>query len=187
MAEGVLQFDSTAYRNVVCLGHIVAEDGRKMSKSIGNVFDPWEALNRQGADALRWWMLTNGSPWEPRRIGHDILDENVRQFLLPLWNVYSFFVTYANASGWEPEAGVPPLAERPLMDRWIASQLAGTVREARERLESYDATGAGRRIGAFVTDLSELVRPAVPAAVLGPGGRRRTDASAAFATLASAS
>jgi isoleucyl-tRNA synthetase len=183
MAEGVLQFDSTAYRNVVCLGHIVAEDGRKMSKSIGNVFDPWEALNRQGADALRWWMLTNGSPWEPRRIGHDILDENVRQFLLPLWNVYSFFVTYANASGWEPEAGVPPLAERPLMDRWIASQLAGTVREARERLESYDATGAGRRIGAFVTDLSAWYVRRSRRRFWDPAGDGGPDASAAFATL----
>src|SRR4029450_2475635 len=131
MAEGVLHFDATTYRNVVCLGHIVDKDGRKMSKSVGNVFDPWEALDRQGADALRWWMLTNGSPWEPRRIGHEVLDENVRRFLLPLWNVSPSFVTYATAGGWEPEAAeAPPLAERPLLDRWIASQLAGAIREA---------------------------------------------------------
>ena len=108
MAEGVLQFDETAYRNVVCLGHIVASDGRKMSKSLGNMFDPWEALERQGADALRWFMLTNGSPWASRRIGHEVLDEVLRQFLLTLWNVYAFFVTYANAEGFDPDGSCHP-------------------------------------------------------------------------------
>jgi len=151
MAEAVLHFDTTAYRNVVCLGHLIAEDGRKMSKSLGNQFDPWEALNRQGADALRWWMLTNGSPWESRRIGHDILDENVRRFLLPVWNVYAFFVTYANASG--VVADVDVTASDP-MDRWIRSQLADTVAVVRDRMERYDATGAGRRIQTFIDDLS---------------------------------
>jgi isoleucyl-tRNA synthetase len=151
MAEAVLHFDTTAYRNVVCLGHLIAEDGRKMSKSLGNQFDPWDALNRQGADALRWWMLTNGSPWESRRIGHDILDENVRQFLLPLWNVYAFFVTYANASG--VDADTDAGATDP-MDRWVRSQLADTVTVVRDRMERYDATGAGRRIQTFLDDLS---------------------------------
>jgi isoleucyl-tRNA synthetase len=151
MAEGVLHFNATAYRTVVCLGHIVAEDGRKMSKSIGNVFDPWEALNRQGADALRWWMLTAGSPWEPRRIGHEILDEHVRRFLLPLWNVYAFFVTYANAAGWSP--GVRE-GEPDVMDRWLSSRLQATVRESRERMEAYDATAAGRAIAALLDDVS---------------------------------
>ena len=111
MAEGVLHFDETAYRNVVCIGHIVAEDGKKMSKSLGNMFDPWEALERQGADALRWWMLTSGSPWEPRRIGHEIIDEAVRQLLLTLWNTYAFFVTYANARA--GSAGADPSRGRP--------------------------------------------------------------------------
>ena len=108
MAEGVLHFDSTAYRNVVCLGHLVAADGRKMSKSLGNALDPWEVLDRQGADALRWFMITSGSPWESRRIGHEVLDEIVRQFLLTLWNVYAFFVTYANAEGFDPSEPAPP-------------------------------------------------------------------------------
>jgi isoleucyl-tRNA synthetase len=184
MAEGVLHFDATTYRNVVCLGHIVDKDGRKMSKSVGNVFDPWEALDRQGADALRWWMLTNGSPWEPRRIGHEVLDENVRRFLLPLWNVYAFFVTYANASGWEPEAAeAPPIADRPLLDRWIASQLAGTIREARERLEAYDATTAGRRIQAFVDDLSDWYVRRSRRRFWDPGGEGGAETTAAFATL----
>jgi len=181
MAEGVLHFDSTAYRNVVCLGHIMAEDGRKMSKSLGNVFDPWEALDRQGADALRWWVVTNGSPWEPRRIGHEILDEAVRQLLLPLWNTYSFFVTYANASDYDPEQA--SAGEPTPMDRWIISRLAGTVAEARTRLEAYDATGAGRRIQAFLDELSNWYVRRCRRRFWNPGGDGGADSVTAFATL----
>src|SRR4029079_10057484 len=145
MAEGVLHFDSTTYRNCVCLGHIVDEDGRKMSKSLGNIIDPWEVLNRQGADALRWYLLTSGSPWASRRVGMSILDDLVRRFLLTLWNVYAFFVTYANASGFDPAtASAPPRAERPVLDRWVLSQLDETVSAAREGLQRCDAHG-GRR------------------------------------------
>jgi isoleucyl-tRNA synthetase len=151
MVEGVLQFERSPYRNVVCLGHLIAEDGRKMSKSLGNQFDPWEALNRQGADALRWWMLTSGSPWESRRIGHDILDESVRQLLLPLWNSYAFFVTYANAADIDAE-GIATGGH--VLDRWIRSRVAGTVRDVRDHMEDYDATTAGRRIQQLVDDLS---------------------------------
>ncbi len=179
MAEGVLHFDSTAYRNVVCLGHLIAEDGRKMSKSLDNVFDPWEALDRQGADALRWWMITNGSPWEPRRIGHEVLDENVRHLLLPLWNVYAFFVTYANAAGWEPGTAGTPSS----LDRWISSRLHGTVREARNRLEAYDATAAGRAIAEFLDDLSNWYVRRSRRRFWNPGGEGGTDADAAFTTL----
>jgi isoleucyl-tRNA synthetase len=188
MAEGVLHFDASAYRSVVCVGHIVAEDGRKMSKSLGNIFDPWEALDRQGADALRWWMLTTGSPWEPRRIGHDILDDVVRQFLLTLWNVYAFFVTYANADGFDPDDAAeapasPASGGGSVMDRWILSRLAGTVREARDRLEAYDATGAGRRIESFVDDLSNWYVRRCRRRFWNPGGEASEDVRAAFATL----
>jgi isoleucyl-tRNA synthetase len=184
MAESVLHFDTTAYRSVVCLGHIVAEDGRKMSKSLGNVFDPWEALDRQGADALRWWMVTSGSPWEPRRIGHEILDEGVRQLLLPLWNTYAFFVTYANASGWTPPQDAPGSSPgRSPMDRWIRSRLAGTVRDARRRLDDYDATGAGRSIQAFLDDLSNWYVRRCRRRFWNPGGEGGADSDAAFDTL----
>jgi isoleucyl-tRNA synthetase len=188
MAEGVLHFDETAYRNVVCLGHLIAEDGRKMSKSLGNQFDPWEALDRQGADALRWWMLTNGSPWESRRIGHEILDENVRQLLLPLWNVFSFFVTYANASDVDVDApaetdDADAAADENVMDRWIASQLAGTVREVRERMDVYDATAAGRRIQTFVDDLSTWYVRRSRRRFWNPAGAPDADTRRAFATL----
>jgi isoleucyl-tRNA synthetase len=155
MAEAVLLFDDTSYRHVVCLGHLVDRDGRKMSKSAGNQLDPWEVLDRHGADALRWYLITSGSPWASRRVYFDALDEVVRQFLLTLWNVYSFYVTYANVDGFDPATAPDvPLASRPPLDRWILSQLAQTAREAGEGLEAYDATGAGRRIARFVDDLS---------------------------------
>jgi isoleucyl-tRNA synthetase len=155
MAEGVLHFHSTTYRNVVCLGHIVDRDGRKMSKSLGNVIDPFDVLDRHGADALRWFLITNGSPWASRRVSMEAFDEIVRQFLLTLWNVYAFFVTYANADGIDPAAlPASPRPSRPVIDRWILSQLQRTIDEARRGLDAYDATGAGRRIEAFVDDLS---------------------------------
>jgi len=184
MAEGVLHFDSTAYRNVVCLGHIVDEDGRKMSKSIGNAIDPWDVLNRQGADALRWYLITSGSPWASRRVGMSILDEVVRQFLLTLWNVHAFFVTYANADGFEPaECEDVPLAQRPLLDRWVLSRLDETVTAAREGLETYDATGAGRAIAAFVDDLSNWYVRRARRRFWDPDGGGGADTRSAFLTL----
>jgi len=183
MAEGVLHFDSTAYRNVVCLGHIIAADGRKMSKSLGNMFDPWEALDRQGADALRWFMITNGSPWASRRIGHEVLDDVLRQFLLTLRHVHAFFVTYATADGFDPSSPAPPLEERPLLDRWVLSQLAHTVAAARDGLEAYDATGAGRHIERFVDDLSNWYVRRSRRRFWNPGGEAGEDATAAFHTL----
>jgi isoleucyl-tRNA synthetase len=183
MAEGVLHFDAACYRNVVCLGHIVDEEGRKMSKSVGNVIDPWDVLNRQGADALRWYLATNGSPWAARRVGMDILDDTVRQFLLTLWNVYAFFVTYANASGFDPSSTESPgVVQRPLLDRWILSQLADTVAQAREGLERYDATSAGRRIARFVDDLSNWYVRRARRRFWDAGGAGEPT-TAAFATL----
>jgi isoleucyl-tRNA synthetase len=183
MAEGVLHFDATAYRHVVCLGHLVGADGRKMSKSLGNTFDPWEALDRQGADAVRWYMLTSGSPWASRRVDHDVLDEVLRRFLLTLWNVYSFFVTYANAEGFDPSQPGPAPADRPLLDRWALSQLTRTVRTARDGLDAYDATGAGRAIQSFVDDLSNWYVRRSRRRFWNPGGDTAADALSAFHTL----
>ena len=184
MAEGVLLFDSITYRNCVCLGLIVGEDGRRMSTSLGTAIDPWQILDRQGADALRWYLLTNGSPWAERRVGMSILDDVVRQFLLPLWNVYAFFVTYANASGFDPaEGGDVPVARRPLLDRWVLSQLSRTEAAARDGLEAYDATGAGRRIAEFVDDLSNWYVRRARRRFWDPGGEGGDDVRAAFLTL----
>jgi isoleucyl-tRNA synthetase len=184
MAEGVLHFDSTTYRNCVCLGHLVDENGRKMSKSLGNIIDPFEVMDRHGADALRWYLLTNGSPWSSRRIGDTILGDIVRRFLLTLWNVYAFFATYANASGFDPST-TPAAAhpERPDLDRWVLSQLAGTAATVRDGLEAYDATGAGRRIATFVDDLSNWYVRRARRRFWDPGGAGGSDTASAFATL----
>ncbi len=174
MAEGVLHFDSPAYRAVVCFGFIVDEQGRKMSKSLGNVVDPMAVMERHGADALRWVLLTSGSPWSSRRLGDTVLEEAVRQFLLTLWHVYSFFVLYANADGFDPDAEPPPpLSARPLLDRWILSRLAGTVRDVRTGMDAYDATGAGRRIQSFVDDLSNWYVRRSRRRFWNPGGHGR--------------
>jgi isoleucyl-tRNA synthetase len=183
MAEGVLHFDSTAYRTVVCFGFIVDEEGRKMSKSLGNVVDPMAVMERYGADALRWVLLTSGSPWSSRRLGDTVLEEAVRQFLLTLWHVYSFFVLYANADGFDPTEPGPPLTSRPLLDRWILSRLAGTVREVRDQMDAYDVTGAGRRIQSFVEDLSNWYVRRSRRRLWNPGGRGGADSVAAFHTL----
>jgi isoleucyl-tRNA synthetase len=184
MAEGVLLFDSTAYRSVVCLGLLVDAQGRKMSKSLGNTVDAFEVMDRQGADALRWYMLTGGSPWAARRVGMEVFDDTVRRFLLPLWNVYAFFVTYANASGFDPGDG-PDVAveDRPILDRWVLSQLARTQSAARTRLDAYDATAAGRRIAAFVDDLSNWYVRRARRRFWDPGGEQGADGRAAFLTL----
>jgi isoleucyl-tRNA synthetase len=183
MAEGVLHFDSTAYRNVVCLGLIVDVDGKKMSKSQGNVIDPFDVLERQGADALRWFLITSGSPWASRRVSMEVFDEIVRQFLLTLWNVYAFFVTYANADGFDPSEPGPAVSERPALDRWALSQLARTTQVAHEALEAYDATAAGRAIAAFIDDLSNWYVRRSRRRFWNPGGDAGEDARAAFHTL----
>ena len=153
MAEGVLLFGRSPYENVVCLGHLVDREGRKMSKRLGNVVDPWTVLDRQGADALRWFLVSSGSPWSSRRVYPEAIDDVVRRFLLTLWNTYAFFVTYANLD--EPDlSSAPEPADRPVLDRWALSRLHGTVAAVRAGMEAYDATGAARLIAELVDDLS---------------------------------
>jgi isoleucyl-tRNA synthetase len=185
MAESTLLFDDTAYRNVVCLGLLVDRDGRKMSKRLGNIIDPWTVLERQGADALRWFFLTSGSPWADRRIFPEAIDEVVRRFLLTLWNVHSFFTTYAAIDGFDPSDGAgADRSERPPLDRWILSQLAATIAEARRGLDAYDATGAGRRIERFVDDLSNWYVRRARRRFWDPArGGASDDKRAAYATL----
>ncbi len=155
LAEGVLLFDRSAFRNVVCLGLILDADGQKMSKSKGNVIEPWTVIERQGADAFRWYLLTTQSPWESFRFSLEAVDEAKRRFLLTLWNTFSFLVTYASLpDGWTPGGDDPPPAERPALDRWLLSRVDGTVAAVAERLEDYDATTAGRLIEALVDEMS---------------------------------
>ena len=146
-----LAFGRSPYRNVVCLAHIVDKDGVKMSKTRGNVIDPVPVLAERGADALRWYMLSSGSPWTPKRVYVEGIDEATRQFLLTLWNTYSFFITYANIDGWSAGA---PSAPVHVLDRWITSRVHRTVRTVTEALEQFDALAGTQALADLVDDLS---------------------------------
>ncbi|MDX2702642.1 isoleucine--tRNA ligase [Streptomyces sp. PA03-6a] len=154
MAVGTLVFDRNAYENVVCLGHILAEDGRKMSKHLGNILQPIPLMDQHGADAVRWFMAAGGSPWAARRVGHGTIQEVVRKTLLTYWNTVAFQALYARTSGWAPGEADPAPADRPLLDRWLLGELGALVRDVTDALESYDTQRAGKLLSSFVDDLS---------------------------------
>jgi isoleucyl-tRNA synthetase len=154
LAESTLLFGDASYRTVLCLGHIVDEDGRKMSKSAGNILDPWDLIRSHGADPLRWLMLAEGNPWVSRRVGHHLLDDVIRRFVLTLWNTHLFFTTYATIDGFTLQAPAPPVAERPASDRWVLAELADLVETVDHALDRYDVSTATRRLERFVEDLS---------------------------------
>jgi isoleucyl-tRNA synthetase len=165
IAVSTLLFDRSPYRNVVCLGLILDEEGRKMSKSLGNTVEPWEVIDRYGADALRWYFFTSKQPWDGYRFSMETIGEAVRQFLLQLWNTYHLYVLYANANGIHP-ATLPDPTQDPTqfttqanpdtneLDRWALSRLQQTIEFVRERMDDFDATNAGRAIQAFVDEIS---------------------------------
>ncbi len=140
-----------SYRNVICLGLLLDSKGEKMSKSKGNVVEPWDVINAHGADAVRWYMFTSAPPGNARRFSTELVSESVRRFLLTLWNVYSFFVTYANLDGFNPKesSAMAPVSE---LDRWVRSELEQLESDVTRLLEEYNPTDAGRRIQEF-TDL----------------------------------
>ncbi|HEY4830093.1 MAG TPA: isoleucine--tRNA ligase [Solirubrobacteraceae bacterium] len=154
LAVSTLLFDTSSYRNVVCLGLILDEEGRKMSKSLGNTVAPMEVIDRFGADALRWYFFTSKQPWDGYRLSLDTIGEAVRQFLLQLWNTYGFYVLYANANGVDPGTLEDPAADQTELDRWALSRLQATIEVVRDRLDNFDATVAGRAIQSFVDELS---------------------------------
>ncbi|HSK26248.1 MAG TPA: isoleucine--tRNA ligase [Jiangellales bacterium] len=154
MAVGTLVFDRSSYENVVCLGLILAEDGRRMSKHLGNILEPIPLMDEHGADALRWFMLASGSPWQPRKVGHAALQEVVRKVLLTYWNTAAFQALYGRTAGWTPGDGAPERAGRPVLDRWALSELHQLVADVDAAYEDFDVTRAGQRIAAFVDDLS---------------------------------
>ncbi|GHJ29064.1 isoleucine--tRNA ligase [Streptomyces hygroscopicus subsp. hygroscopicus] len=154
MAIGTLVFDKSSYENVVCLGHILAEDGRKMSKHLGNILQPIPLMDQHGADAVRWFMAAGGSPWAARRVGHGTIQEVVRKTLLTYWNTVAFQALYARTSGWAPSGADPAPAERPLLDRWLLGELGTLTEQVTEAMEAYDTQRAGKLLSAFVDDLS---------------------------------
>jgi isoleucyl-tRNA synthetase len=154
LAVNTLVFDSTPYRNVVCLGLLVDEQGQKMSKSKGNVIEPWQILTGFGADALRWYFFSAGQPWTPRRVFEEGIRESTRQTLLTLWNVFSFFVTYADLDGWRPAPGGDAPPPTHALDRWVLGELDAAVAEVTAALDGFDALRGAARLGRFVDDLS---------------------------------
>ena len=151
MAVGTLVFDESSYRNVLCLGHILDEEGRKMSKHLGNVLDPMALMDQHGADSVRWFMLASGSPWQARRVGHQAIAEVWRKTLSTYWSTVSFQALYAKASGWDPAQLVP--AEH-VMDRWALSRAHRMAAEVDAQLEEFDSQAAGRALATFIDDLS---------------------------------
>jgi isoleucyl-tRNA synthetase len=188
MAVSTLVFGRSSYENVVCLGLVMDEQGRKMSKHLGNVIEPIGLLDAHGADAVRWFFAASGSPWGQRRIGSSVLAEIVRKVLLTYWNTVSFLVLYANASAgggaaWTPEdaALAPAPGARPLLDRWLLSEVHACVREVTAALETFDTAAAGRRLAELIDDLSNwYVRRSRRRFWDGPGS---PDGASAFATL----
>jgi isoleucyl-tRNA synthetase len=165
LAESTLLFDTSSYRNCVCLGLILDPEGQKMSKSKGNVVAPWEVIEAHGADAFRWYYLTAQQPWSGYRFSVDTVGESVRQFLLTLWNTYSFWVLYANAEDLGPDdfhtnpgwSSFSADSEDNLdhdLDRWVLSRLQATVASVTEHMDGFDCTTAGREIAEFVEQLS---------------------------------
>ncbi len=153
MTIGTLVFEKSSYKTVLCLGHILDKDGRKMSKHVGNVLEPMALMDQHGADAVRWYMLAAGSPWAARRVGHEAINEVIRKTLLTYWNTVSFHALYANASNFDL-AQSPPLAERQLMDRWIISELNVLIGTVDDALEGFDSQIAGKALAGFIDDLS---------------------------------
>ena len=166
LALSTLIAGKPSYESCLVLGLILDGNGEKMSKSRGNVVDPWSVMNEHGADALRWYLFTAAPAADARRFSSDLVKETLRQFLLTLWNTYSFFVTYANIDGFDPsahaaywkdgQAGSPALASAPPneLDRWIISELNGLAAAVAADLDALNPTGAGRRIQEFVNLLS---------------------------------
>ena len=156
LAESTLLFDTSSYRNCVCLGLILDPEGQKMSKSRGNVVEPWDVIDAHGADAFRWYYLTSQQPWAGYRFSVDTVGESVRQFLLTLWNTYSFWVLYANAEGLgpTPTSAAPPEAERATSTAGRSRGCRRRSRRSRERMDDFDCTAAGRAIADYVEELS---------------------------------
>ncbi|MSX59795.1 MAG: isoleucine--tRNA ligase, partial [Actinobacteria bacterium] len=153
MTIGTLVFDESSYKSVLCLGHILDKDGRKMSKHLGNVLEPISLMDQHGADAVRWYMLAAGSPWSARRVGHDAISDVVRKTLLTYWNTISFHALYAQASNFELSQS-PALANRSMMDKWIMSELNALVAEVDQAYNDFDSQSAGKVLARFIDDLS---------------------------------
>ena len=155
LAVNTLVFGATPYEHVLCLGLIVDEDGKKMSKSVGNVIDPWEVLNTRGADPLRWWMFSQGSPWSSTRTSFGAIDASLRETLATLWNTFSFFTLYASINNFDPtDPEIPAHHDRAAIDQWILSRLECVTAAVTSALDGYEPLGGTNALSELIDDLS---------------------------------
>ena len=153
-AEATLLFNSPAFKNVICLGFVLDEDGEKMSKSKGNAVDPMEALNTYGADAIRWYFYSNSEPWLPNRFSGKAVQEGQRKFLGTLWNTYAFYVLYANIDDFNPTEHILVYDKLPVMDRWLLSRMNSMIKDTDARLAAYQLPETCKVLESFVDDMS---------------------------------
>ncbi len=154
MAISTLIFNEAPYKNVIVLGHVQDKDGQKMSKSKGNAVDPMDALNKYGADAIRWYFYTNSAPWLPNRFHEDAVMEGQRKFMGTLWNTYAFYVLYANIDNFDPTQYSLEYDKLAVMDKWLLSKLNTAVKTVDENLGNYRIPEAARALSEFVDDMS---------------------------------
>ncbi len=154
MAESTLLFNKAPYENVIVLGHVQDENGQKMSKSKGNAVDPFDALEKMGADAIRWYFYTSSAPWIPKRFGENAVMEGQRKFLGTLWNTYAFYILYANIDEFDPTKYELDFDKLAVMDKWILSRLNSSIKAVDENLGAYKIPEAARALDEFVDDMS---------------------------------
>ena len=155
MVVGTLVKGESSYKNVVCLGHIMAEDGRKMSKHLGNILEPLPLMDQHGADALRWFMAASGSPWSQRRVGHKALEEIASKVLRTYWSIVSFQALYAGANSWSPDDGLVALSnDSHVLDRWLLQRTHDVTVEVDAAWEAFDIARAGRALSELIDDVS---------------------------------
>ena len=154
LAESTLLFNKAPYKNVIVLGHVQDENGQKMSKSKGNAVDPFDALNKYGADAIRWYFYINSAPWLPNRFRGKAVVEGQRKFMSTLWNTYAFFVLYADIDNFDPTKYELNYDQLPVMDKWLLSRLNTTVQAVDNDLANYKIPEAARALQEFVDEMS---------------------------------
>ena len=181
LAISTCLFDTNPFENCVVMGHVQDKEGRKMSKHIGNVVNPWDVLNAQGADAVRWFFYNSAAPWLPKRFHAKAIEESQRKYMGTLWNTYAFFILYAEIDQFDPKAHPLDKVELSLMDKWALSRLNTLVKNVDEHLENYRITEASREMVDFVDDLSNWYVRRSRERFWGKG--MAGDKEAAFATL----
>lgn len=154
LAISTLLFDKAPFKNCLVLGHVCDMEGKKMSKHVGNVVDPWEVIDVQGADAVRWYFYVSSAPWLPTRFSGDAVSEGQRKFMGTLWNTYAFYVLYANIDGFNPTEYKLEYDKLPVMDKWALSKLNTLIKTVDENMANYKVTESARAMTAFVDDLS---------------------------------